>query len=230
MQEDNRKNQLDFKELDLTAEKLGMGGRLAPEKDVDGYQKRMQRRKEVQEERLSKRDQEKGLILIFTGNGKGKTTGAIGMALRTLGHGENVAIIQFIKGGWSPGEARSLKQFGQAISWHALGEGFTWMTQDRDRDKLFVRKAWEQSLIYLKSKEQKLVILDEINIAIKLGYISATEVISGLKERPPLTHVVLTGRGAPPELINVADMVTEMKIIKHHFMDQGIKAQPGIEF
>ncbi|WP_320676452.1 cob(I)yrinic acid a,c-diamide adenosyltransferase [Prochlorococcus sp. MIT 1300] len=217
-------------DIDQVAEQLGLGGNLSPEKDQAGYQLRMQRRKEVQQKRLDQRTLEKGLILVFTGNGKGKTTAALGLTLRMLGHNERVAIVQFIKGGWEPGEARALKAFGEQIDWHALGEGFTWETQNRDRDKLFVKKAWEQSLFYLKSKDHKLVVLDEINVAIKLGYLDLTEVIKGLSFRPDLTHVVLTGRGAPKELIEKADLVTEMNLVHHPFKEKGIKAQAGIEF
>ena len=217
-------------ELDRNATELGIGGYLVPEGNEDGYRQRMQQRKDVQKKRLEQRDKEKGLIILFSGNGKGKTTAALGLALRTLGHGENVAIVQFIKGGWIPGEAKALKVFGKKLSWHALGEGFTWETQDRARDEELVLNAWECSLKYLKSKHHKLVILDEINIAIKLGYLSIANVIEGLLQRPSMTHVVLTGRGAPKELIDQADLVTEMQLVHHPFKEQGIKAQAGIEF
>ena len=220
----------EYSDLDANANELGIGGYLAPEKEQASYQKRMQQRKEVQKKRLEQRNKEKGLVVVFTGNGKGKTTAALGMALRTLGHDDHVAIIQFIKGGWQPGEAKALKAFGGKISWQALGEGFTWETQDRERDKQLVSKAWDQSLLYLRNPKYKMVILDEINIAIKLGYISLERVLSGLKERPTLTHAVLTGRGAPKELIQSADLVTEMTLVRHHFKEQGIKAQAGIEY
>ncbi len=218
------------KDLDQEALTLGIGGHLAPEKDDSGYKERMKRRKDIQNKRIEERNKRKGLLIVFTGTGKGKTTAALGMALRTIGHGERVSIIQFIKGGWEPGEARALKVFGDSISWNALGEGFTWETQDRKRDKELVMKAWEKSTKDLKSKEYKLVILDEIIIAIKLGYLSTNEVLKVLTNRPPFTHVVLTGRWAPKELINQADLVTEMSLIHHPFKEQGIKAQPGIEF
>ena len=146
--------------LDEAASKLGLGGFLAEEVEDKSYQKRMQHRKEIQIKRVEERNQEKGLVIVFTGNGKGKTTAALGLAIRTLGHGDHVAIIQFIKGGWEPGEAKAFKSFGDALKWHSLGEGFTWETQDRQRDVQLVEKAWEQSLIYLKQSEFKLVILD----------------------------------------------------------------------
>ncbi|WP_269622546.1 cob(I)yrinic acid a,c-diamide adenosyltransferase [Prochlorococcus marinus] len=216
--------------LDKESNQLGVGGYSSEEIDEENYQKKMQRRKEVQGKRVQERNIEKGLIIVFTGQGKGKTTAALGMALRTLGHGENVSIIQFIKGGWEPGEAKALKRFDNLINWHAMGEGFTWETQNRERDKKLSEEAWEQALIYLGNKNQKLVILDEINIAIKLGYISLEEVIKGLRARPPLTHVVLTGRNAKPELIEIADLVTEMKLIHHPFKEKGVKAQQGVEY
>ena len=230
MKSTNFSHSNDTSDLDGKAAELGMGGNLSPEKDGASYRKRMQKRREVQQKRVSQRNIEKGLILVFTGEGKGKTTAALGLALRTLGHGERVAIIQFIKGGWEPGEAKALKIFGDALSWHALGEGFTWETQNRERDKEFVNCAWEKSLIYLKSQDHKLVILDEVNIAIKLGYLELTKVLEGLSYRPPLTHVALTGRGAPKELIEHADLVTQMSLVKHPFKSQGVKAQAGIEF
>ena len=216
--------------LDQTAAELGMGGKLAPEQDDAGYRKRMERRQEVQRQRVEQRNKEKGLILVFTGHGKGKTTAGLGLVLRTLGHGERVAIVQFIKGGWEPGEARALKAFGDQVCWHALGEGFTWETQDRQRDQQLVREAWQTALGYLRDDRIKLVLLDELNVAIKLGYIDPETVIDGLRERPELRHVAVTGRGAPAALIEAADLVTEMSLNKHPFREQGVKAQAGIEY
>ena len=218
------------KDLDQSAAELGMGGKLAPESDDAGYRKRMERRQQVQKQRVEERNKEKGLILVFTGQGKGKTTAGLGLVLRTLGHGEQVAIVQFIKGGWEPGEARALKAFGDQVRWHALGEGFTWETQDRERDQQLVETAWQTALEYLRDAAVKLVLLDELNVALKLGYIDANTVINGLRERPALTHVAVTGRGAPTELVDAADLVTEMTLIHHPFREQGVKAQPGIEF
>ncbi|CAI8435140.1 MAG: cob(I)yrinic acid a,c-diamide adenosyltransferase [Cyanobium sp. ARS6] len=216
--------------LDQTAAELGMGGNLAPEQDDAGYRKRMERRQEVQRQRVEERNKEKGLILVFTGHGKGKTTAGLGLVLRTLGHGERVAVVQFIKGGWEPGEARALKAFGEQISWHALGEGFTWETQDRQRDQQLVTEAWRTALGHLRDHRIKLVLLDELNVAIKLGYIDPETVIAGLRERPELCHVAVTGRGAPKPLIEAADLVTEMTLSKHPFREQGVKAQAGIEY
>ena len=217
-------------DLDQSADELGMGGKLAPEQDDAGYRKRMERRQLVQKQRVEERNNEKGLVLVFTGQGKGKTTAGLGLVLRTLGHGERVAIVQFIKGGWEPGEARALKVFGDQVSWHALGEGFTWETQDRERDQQLVEAAWQTALGYLRDAAVKLVLLDELNVALKLGYISAETVIAGLDERPELTHVAVTGRGAPPALVERADLVTEMTLVHHPFREQGVKAQAGIEY
>jgi cob(I)alamin adenosyltransferase len=216
--------------LDREAEELGPGGALAPERDADAYRRRMERRQQVQRQRVQERSLEKGLVLVFTGDGKGKTTAALGLVLRTLGHGERVAVLQFIKGGWQPGEARALELFGDALHWHALGEGFTWETQDRERDRQVVRAAWERSLTYLEDAAFRLVVLDELNVALKLGYLELESVLEGLDRRPPLTHVALTGRGAPPGLLERADLVTEMRLLRHPFREQGVRAQAGIEF
>ena len=224
------KSKESLQSLDQESERLGIGGFSKEPSNEDKYKRRMQKRKEVQSQRVSERGLEKGLKIVFTGQGKGKTTAALGMAIRCLGHGENVAIVQFIKGGWEPGESKAFASYGDQIKWHALGEGFTWETQDRERDKELAALAWEQSLKYLSSSKYKLVILDEINIAIKLGYLSVNQIIEGVMKRPKLTHVVLTGRGAKEEIIEIADLVTEMNLIKHPFKDQGIKAQEGVEF
>ena len=217
--------------LDNQAKELGMGGKLSPESDESTYKKRMQQRKEVQAERLQIRKTKKGLLIVFTGNGKGKTTAALGMALRTIGHGYKVAIIQFIKGGWSTGEEKALKNLSSKISWHSLGEGFTWETQDRIRDEKLVQGAWELAKEYIKNESYKLIILDEVNIATKLGYLSSEEIITFLKSlNNRKNHIVLTGRGASDSIINYADLVTEMKLIRHPFKEQGIKAQKCVEF
>ena len=212
--------------LDDRASELGMGGKISPESDEISYKKRMQQRKDIQAERLQIRKTKKGLLIVFTGNGKGKTTASLGMALRTIGHGFKVAIIQFIKGAWTTGEEKALKNLSSNISWHSLGEGFTWETQDRIRDEKLVREAWERAKEYIKNEAYKLIILDEINIAIKLGYLASEEIITFLKSlNNRKNHIVLTGRGASDSIINYADLVTEMKLIKHPFKEQGIKAQ-----
>ncbi|MDJ0533393.1 MAG: cob(I)yrinic acid a,c-diamide adenosyltransferase [Xenococcaceae cyanobacterium MO_207.B15] len=194
------------------------------------YKQKMQRRKEIQEQRLAEKTQEKGLIIVNTGNGKGKTTAALGMVLRSLGHGYKVAIVQFIKGAWEPAEKAVLEKWQGQLQFHAMGEGFTWETQDRERDTEKAIAAWEKALEYIMDPEYRLVLLDEVNIALKLGYLDVATVITGLEQKPADSHVILTGRGAPPELIEKADLVTEMTLVKHPFKEQGIKAQPGIEF
>ena len=220
----------DLADLDQAAATIGPGGSSAPERDAAGYRRRMERRREVQARRVAERSREKGLTLVFTGQGKGKTTAGLGLVLRSLGHGERVAIVQFIKGGWTPGEARALTVFADRVRWHALGEGFTWETLDRERDRQLVAEAWRVACDYLRDGAFKLVLLDEINVALRLGYIETETVLAGLAERPALTHVALTGRGAPRELIAAADLVTEMTLVKHPFREQGVKAQAGIEF
>jgi cob(I)alamin adenosyltransferase len=197
---------------------------------AEAYKQKMQRRKEVQEERLKARSNEKGLIVVNTGPGKGKTSAALGMVVRSLGHGFNVAIVQFIKGAWEPAEKRVFEQWSNQLVFHAMGEGFTWETQDRDRDTEKAQAAWEKSLSYIHDTNYRVVLLDEINVALKLGYLDVEAVIEGLGGKPEDSHVILTGRGAPTELIEAADLVTEMKLIKHPFREQGVKAQPGIEF
>jgi len=193
------------------------------------YRQKMQQRQRVQAERLAQCT-EKGLVIVHTGEGKGKTTAALGMVLRSLGHGYRVAVVQFIKGAWCPAERRVLEHWSEQIVWHALGEGFTWDTQDRERDRQCAQQAWEVAGNYLKNPDYYLTVLDEVNVALKLGYLDIHQVLADLAAKPPHTHVVLTGRGAPPELIDQADLVTEMTLRKHPFRSQGVKAQAGIEY
>lgn len=201
------------------------------------YRKKMQRRKEVQEKRLAEKSPEKGLIIVHTGNGKGKTTAGLGMVLRSLGHGYRVAIVQFIKGAWEPAEKEALNHWTLAangekpqLEFHAMGEGFTWETQDRERDIEKANAAWQKAQEFIDNPDFRLVFLDEINIALKLGYLNVEDVLAGLDKKPANSHIILTGRGAPTKLIEYADLVTEMTLVKHPFREQGIKAQPGIEF
>lgn len=194
------------------------------------HRHKMQRRQEIQAQRVAERQLEKGLIIVNTGEGKGKTTAALGMVLRSLGHGYRVAIVQFIKGAWNPAEKVAFEKWGDQITFLAMGEGFTWETQDRDRDITKAKVAWDTAVSFIHNPEIKLVLLDEINIALKLGYLQIEQVMTELAQKPPDSHVILTGRGAPPELIAHADLVTEMKLVKHPFREQGVKAQAGIEF
>lgn len=196
----------------------------------DQYRQKMQRRKEVQSQRLAERTLEKGLIIVNTGNGKGKTTAALGMVLRSLGHGYKVAIVQFIKGAWEPAEKKVLSVWEDQLEFYAMGEGFTWETQDRERDIQKAKEAWNKAVSLIQNPEFHLVLLDEINVALKLGFLSVEEVLAGLAQKPEKSHIILTGRGAPPALIDRADLVTEMTLVKHPFREQGVKAQPGIEY
>lgn len=221
--------EIDTSDLDQTATQLDDAAS-QPGLSEAQYKQKMQRRKAVQEQRLAERDVKKGLIIVHTGNGKGKTTAALGIVLRSLGHGFQVAIIQFIKGGWEPAEKAALSHWPDQLKFHAMGEGFTWETQDRQRDLDKAQAAWETALNYIRQPQYKTILLDEVNIALKLGYLSAEQVISGLNEKPTDTHIILTGRGAPSALIDRADLVTEMTLVKHPFKEQGIKAQAGIEF
>ncbi|MFQ3584721.1 MAG: cob(I)yrinic acid a,c-diamide adenosyltransferase [Cyanobacteriota bacterium] len=201
------------------------------------HQQKMQQRQQVQRQRLAGMRDNKGLIIVHTGQGKGKSTAAFGMIFRALGQGLSVAVVQFIKGAWDPGEAKLLRKLAHQssqewgkIAFHAMGEGFTWETQDRERDIAHAEAAWEKGRELFTRGEFHLVLLDEINVALKLGYLSVEQVLAGLAEKPQHVHVILTGRGAPEPLIERADLVTEMKLIKHPFRDQGIKAQIGVEF
>jgi cob(I)alamin adenosyltransferase len=201
---------------------------------TEQYRRKMQRRKEVQEQRLAERDRQKGLVIVHTGNGKGKTTAALGMVMRSLGHGYRVAIVQFIKGAWEPAEKAVLSRWTEGtepqLAFHAMGEGFTWETQDRDRDIQKAQEAWITAASYIHNPEFKLVLLDEVNVALKLGYLAVEDILTGLTRKPEDSHIILTGRGAPTALIDRADLVTEMTLVKHPFREQGVKAQPGIEF
>lgn len=201
------------------------------------YKRKMQRRKEVQAQRLAGMTAEKGLIIVHTGNGKGKTTAALGMVLRSLGHGHSVAIVQFIKGAWEPAEKAAFQPWTVAtaerpalLEFSAMGEGFTWETQDRERDTQLAQAAWEKSLTYITNPQVRLTLLDEVNVALKLGYLTTEQVLAGLEQKPDDSHVILTGRGAPAALCDRADLVTEMTLVKHPFREQQVKAQAGIEF
>ena len=196
---------------------------------TEEHQFRMKRLKASVDRRIEAAQEEKGLLIVYTGAGKGKTTAALGMALRCTGHGMKVAVVQFIKGAIDTAEERALKSFGERVVFLRMGEGYTWETQDRERDTAFAEAAWKKAGEFLRDPSYAMVILDEFNIALQHGYIALPEVLSLLSQQPPMQHVVITGRGAPPELMEQADLATEMKQIKHPFR-KGIKAQPGVEF
>lgn len=191
------------------------------------HQQQMLRKKVVVDAGIARATEQRGVILVHTGNGKGKSSAAFGMVARALGHGMRVGVVQFIKGSFSTGEEVFFRRFPE-VSYYVMGEGFTWETQDRERDIAAAGRAWQQALTFLADPAVNLVVLDEINIALKLQYLDVQEVLAALRARPPMQHVVLTGRGAPPEIIEVADTVTEMKDIKHAYR-AGVQAQKGVE-
>jgi len=194
------------------------------------HREKMAKRKAVQDaEVASKTITSKGLLIVNTGPGKGKSTAAFGLVLRALGHGHHVGVVQFIKGAWNTGEKRALERFSDLLSWHSMGEGFTWETQDRERDIAAAKRAWDQVLEFMSDPKIKLVLLDELNIALRYDYLPLLEVVDVLSNRRPDLHIIVTGRNAKPEMIEAADLVTEMGMIKHHFA-AGVKAQEGIEF
>ena len=197
--------------------------------DSERHRAKMAKRKAVQDAEVAEKTVEKGLLIVHTGAGKGKSTAAFGLALRMLGRGRRVGVVQFIKGAWHTAERDALAAFGDQVSWHTMGEGFTWETQDRARDVAAAERAWGKSLELIADPSFGLVILDELNIALRYEYLDLATVVAALSGRRAGLHVVVTGRNAKPELIAAADLVTEMTLVKHHFA-AGVKAQPGIEF
>ncbi len=193
------------------------------------HRAKMAKRKAVQDREVASKTIEKGLLIVHTGPGKGKSTAAFGLALRMLGHGRRIGVVQFIKGAWTTGEREAFAAFGDRVAWHTMGEGFTWETQDLARDVAAAERAWTKALELMADERIGLVILDELNIALRYGYLDLAKVVSALSARRPGLHVVVTGRNAKPELVAVADLVTEMTLVKHHFA-AGVKAQSGIEF
>jgi cob(I)alamin adenosyltransferase len=194
------------------------------------YKQKMEKRKAAQDaEVAAKTITQKGLLIVHTGKGKGKSTAAFGLLLRALGHGWPCGVVQFIKGAWDTGERRALARFPDQLTWHTLGEGFTWETQDRARDMVAAAAAWAKAQELIAAPEIKLLVLDELNIALRYDYLSLAEVVAALRSRRPGLHIVVTGRNAKTELLDAADLVTEMSLVKHHFA-AGVKAQAGIEF
>ncbi len=191
------------------------------------HRQRMQRKKAVVDAKVAAATIERGVLLVNTGNGKGKSSSAFGMVARALGHGMRVAVVQFIKGSFATGEEAFFRRFAE-VEYRVMGEGFTWETQDRDRDVRAAAAAWAQARRFLTDPALDLVVLDELNIALKYRYLPLADVLSALRARPARQHVVVTGRGAPPALIELADTVTEMRVVKHAF-EAGIRAQKGIE-
>jgi len=198
--------------------------------DADRHAEKMRARKAHQDKIVAERQGEKGLLIVHTGKGKGKSTAAFGMVFRALGHGMPVAIVQFVKGRWQTGERVALDRFGDLVSINTMGEGFTWETQDRQRDLAAARAAWEQAKALVRAGEHRIVLLDELNIVLRYDYLPIEEVVAFLRdEKPEHVHVIVTGRNAKDELIEAADLVTEMTMVKHPFRS-GVKAQQGVEF
>jgi cob(I)alamin adenosyltransferase len=193
------------------------------------HREKMQRRQAARRKVLATKTEERGLLIVHTGAGKGKSTAAFGMVLRCIGHGFRVGIVQFVKGAWSTGERTVLARFPDLVTCRAMGEGFTWDTQDRARDIAAARAAWEAAKAMIADPSYRMVLLDELNIVLRYDYLPLDEVVAVLRGRPRDLHVVVTGRNAPTPLVEIADLVTEMTLVKHPFR-AGVKAQAGIEF
>ena len=203
---------------------------LMTEAERDAYHaEKMRKKKEARNRMLATKTEERGLLIVHTGKGKGKSTAAFGMVFRAIGHGYKIGIVQFVKGAWGTGERDVLENYPEQVTIKAMGEGFTWDTQDRQRDIAAARAAWETAKEMIADESYKMVLLDELNIVLRYEYLPLEEVLEVLKAKPRDTHVIVTGRNAREELIEIADLVTEMTEIKHPFRS-GVKAQPGIEF
>jgi len=201
----------------------------ANDQAAERHRAKMAKRKAVQDAEVAGKTVEKGLLIVHTGTGKGKSTAAFGLALRMLGRGHRVGVVQFIKGAWHTGERDAFAAFADRVSWHTMGEGFTWETQDLARDVAAAERAWGKAIELMNDESFGLVILDELNIALRYDYLDLDVVVAALVGRRSGLHVVVTGRNAKPALIEAADLVTEMGLVKHHFA-AGVKAQAGVEF
>ena len=193
------------------------------------HSEKMAKKKAARDKILATKTEERGLVIVHTGKGKGKSTAAFGMVFRSLGHGFNVGVVQFVKGAWETGERDVLEKFPDQVTIKAMGEGFTWETQDRQRDIDSARAAWEEAKLMIANPDIKMVLCDELNIVLRYDYLPVEEVVEVLKNKPEDKHVIITGRNAKDEVIEVADLVTEMELIKHPFRS-GVKAQAGVEF
>jgi cob(I)alamin adenosyltransferase len=197
--------------------------------DLQRHKDKMAKKKATRDKLMARKTDAKGLLIVHTGPGKGKSTAAFGMVLRCIGHGMKVGIVQFIKGAWDTAERRVLEGFGDLVTFRAMGEGFTWETQDRARDVAAAERAWEIAAAMLADPACRMVVLDEINVALRYDYLPAQAVLDAIAARPEGQHVVMTGRNAPPAVIEAADLVTEMAMVKHPFK-AGVKGQPGVEY
>jgi len=197
-------------------------------KTPERHAQRMAAKQKIMNERIARADKEQGILLVLTGPGKGKSSSGFGMLARALGHGMKVGVVQFIKGAFSTGEEAFFRNLPN-VDYHVMGEGYTWDTQDRERDVAAANAAWEQAKRMLQDDRYHMVLLDELNIALRYEYLGLDQVLDDLQARPAMQHAIVTGRYAPQPLIDLADTVTEMKVVKHAFKDQGIKAQKGVE-
>lgn len=197
--------------------------------DAERHKAKMANRKAAQDAEVSEKTIEKGLLIVHTGKGKGKSTAAFGLLLRALGRGFRAGVVQFGKGAWETGERKAVEKFADQVVWHTLGEGFTWETQDRARDVAAAERAWAKTKELMADPSIRMLVLDELNISLRYDHLNSAEVIATLREKRPDLHVIVTGRNAKAELLEAADLVTEMTPIKHHFA-AGVKAQEGIEF
>ncbi len=199
------------------------------ESEEERHRRKMQHKQQVIRERIAAAPIERGVLVVNTGPGKGKSSSGLGMALRAIGHGMRVGIVQFIKGRTDTGELLFFKRFPELAEVYVMGGGFTWDTQDKERDAREAKIAWVQAQRFLGDPKYDMVLLDELNIALRYGYIDVAQVVADLRSRPPAQHAIVTGRNAPKELIEIADTVTEMALVKHAFKS-GVRAQPGIEW
>ncbi|MBV1687460.1 cob(I)yrinic acid a,c-diamide adenosyltransferase [Novosphingobium sp. G106] len=200
------------------------------ERTDEQHAEKMKKKQAAHDRIMAGKTIEKGLLIVNTGKGKGKTTAALGMVVRAIGHGKKVGVVQFVKGAMTTGEKVVFDAFPNQIEFEPMGEGFTWNTQDRARDIALARIAWEEVKRMIADPSYHMVLADELNIVLRYDYLPLDEVLEVLAAKPEMTHVVVTGRNAPQALIDAADLVTEMTLIKHPFREQGVKAQPGIEF
>ena len=197
--------------------------------DIDAHKRMVEKRNAGYEKKQAKATVEKGLLIVITGPGKGKTTSALGMGLRAISHGMKLGVVQFIKGAKATGERDLLQKF-PSVDWFTIGDGFTWITQDRERDVATAQRAWNQAKALIQDPSYEMVILDELNTILRYAYLDVSEVIACVGSRHPMQHVIITGRNAPASLIEAADLVSEIHPVKHPYKDQGVKAQRGIEF
>ncbi|MDK2761683.1 MAG: cob(I)yrinic acid a,c-diamide adenosyltransferase [Sphingopyxis sp.] len=202
---------------------------MKPRTDAE-HKAKMQKIQAAQARKVAAKTVEKGLVIVHTGPGKGKTSAALGMAVRAIGHGMKVGVVQFVKGAMATGEKAVLDRFPDLIEFKPMGEGFTWDTQDRSRDIAVAREAWDEVKRMIADPDYAMVIADELNIVLRYDYLPVDEVLEALNAKPFMTHVIVTGRNAPRPLIDAADLVTEMAQVKHPFREQNVKAQKGIEF